>query len=185
MYNALMSPALRSCVYECLHFHLCDARKTAVGYKHIHIGCSFYLLLCCSFDGRGLAGGVVQIVRIAHSHHVLHFIIFHSLYDCLACTHTNMLLSTIFGFALRRFAFIRISIPFRNLISLYHRIACTFCCYSFHISYTHNTWFHLNSSLANCDEAIPIATGPDCMCTHERVDKTHWTGEPFVRNTAQ
>lgn len=165
----LCLPPVRPCVYECLHFHLGDAQKTAIGYMRVW---SFYLLLGCSFDRRW--GGVARTVRIAHSHHVLHFIIFHSLYDCLACTHIHK-------HAVDHLCFC-VCIRFWNLFSLctiIADIACTFCCYSFHISYTHNTWFHLNHFLANCDEVIPIATGPASYCMRMRM----WRQNPLNGRT--
>lgn len=131
----------------------------------IHASIQFLFVVLLMEGG----AGVVQTVRIAHSHHVLRFIIFHSLYDCLACTHTSML-STIFAFA-----FIHMSIPFWNLFSLYYQ--CIYCVYflllfiSYFMYTIHNTWFHLNNFLANCDEVIPIATGPPCT-SYEREDKT-------------
>lgn len=84
--------------------------------------------------------------------------------------HTNML-STIFAFA---FAFALLSFtcpcPFAFEISFPSAssspdIACTFCCYSFHISYIHNTWFHLNHFLANCGWSYSDCnrTGMYCM----------------------
>lgn len=121
-------------------------------------------------------GGVVQTVRIAHSHHVLHFIIFHSLYDCLACTHIHK-----HKHAVDHLCFC-VCIGFWNLFPLctiIADIACTFCCYSFHISYTHNTWFHLNHFLANCDEVIPIATGPASYCMRMRM----WRQNPLNGRT--